>query len=161
MGLQLLPHLRQIHVSGRHRLPESHLAKEEAFGAEQRRGATAGRTHWAALGQVGVEARGDAVPAGQLRRALRGRTVDQQGHAGHGPGQKGLHDAFIASRAVTKVVRSDHQAHARAGHGLLGPPLELPGEWTGQPRPRPWTLPMPRPDAHAQARLRFAFVLAT
>lgn len=44
------PHLGQDNLSGGHRLPESHLAKEEAFGAEQRRGAMAGRAHGAALG---------------------------------------------------------------------------------------------------------------
>lgn len=44
------PHLGQGYVSGRHRLSKSHLAEEEAFGAEQRRGAVAGRAHGAALG---------------------------------------------------------------------------------------------------------------
>lgn len=43
-------HLRQDYVSGSHRLSEPHLAEEEAFGAEQRRGALAGRAHGAALG---------------------------------------------------------------------------------------------------------------
>lgn len=69
-----LPHLGQSYIFGCHRLPESHLAQEEAFGAEQRRGSVAGRAHGAALGQVGVESRGDLVPEGGTRAGAQAAT---------------------------------------------------------------------------------------
>ena len=44
------------------RLAEAHLPMEESLLVYQRGGLLQARTHWNALGQVGVEAHGDVVP---------------------------------------------------------------------------------------------------